>query len=177
MKYVAAALALLLVAFVGLLSSSFRGRALIVGTMRNTFGTPQDKTLAGADADRNGIRDDVDELIAREYHAWPIQKTYAERLAKIYQIEATTKRLTRQRAISLIKTEVFNLICFSDSHELNRFGSSNEKLTWSVFSKQLANLTFNTLERRRNKGMIGPTAGPSEYVLPKDKECKFNLNR
>ncbi len=83
-------IALGIIFFVGALVYGDGMLPLITGTALSLLGTAQDRTAAGTDADHNGIRDDVDALIAREYQASRTQSRYAQMLAKTIQLAATS---------------------------------------------------------------------------------------
>ena len=132
--------------------------------VRGLGGTAQDRTAAGTDADKNGIRDDIDALIAREFQASPAQTIYAQRLARVLQIQAKTKNLTREEARKSIASEILNITCLRQ----NTFYELRSKVT-----SRLASATFNSLERMVNGENFGYTAGADSYVSPKDDECKI----
>jgi len=123
------------------------------------------QSVAGPDADQNGIRDDVDTLIARSFHASPLQTVYAQRLARLYQRAAVTTNPTHEQAVSYMNEAFLQDGCLSyflpDDYNLRR--SLRDKIY---------NLTFNTAGRRRNDHALSELIGAGAFTLPKRDECK-----
>ena len=138
-------------------------RSLIVGEARSLFGTAQDRTTAGTDDDHNGIRDDVDAFIAREYRKSPKQIVYAQRLARVLQTESITRSSSRDQAVKIIEEENLALACL-------RYSTTQESR--SAIAPKFSSITFNTLERRRNNGTTWAVFGPGEIKGVKEGDCK-----
>lgn len=93
--------------------------------------------LKGEDADSNGIRDDVDRLIALKYSATPAIKKAAEQKARTLQkaLEVTTRDEAR-----LVGNEIMRAWDCADL-------AIPDAATTSRLSRELEALTVNTKER------------------------------
>jgi hypothetical protein len=98
--------------------------------------------LKGADANGNGIRDDVDRLIAAEFSQTPAVKKAAEQKAQALQamLEASTKEQ------ALVAGDRLYRASECASRALPENTKENEHLLYSM-SKKLQALTANTRER------------------------------
>jgi hypothetical protein len=98
--------------------------------------------LMGVDADKNGIRDDIDRLIAQKYSATPEMKKAAEQKAKALQkfMEAADK--TQARLAQAEISRAWGCVYKSFPHE----DAKGRKLIDHV-SKEIEALTANTRER------------------------------
>jgi hypothetical protein len=124
----------------------------------------QAATAAGIDADKNGIRDDVDALIAKEFQESPAQTIYAQRLARSMQMDASTANPTHKQGVKSMKEGLLAMSCLS-------FNTSDQYQSSS--RRKLIEATFNTSERRRNERAMGYATGPGSFELPKETECKL----
>jgi hypothetical protein len=99
--------------------------------------------LKGIDADNNGIRDDIDRLIARKYSGTPELKKAVEQSARALQksMEATT----RQQAL-IAGDEIGRAVECTGNVVLRKGDASSEKLFLQI-GKDLRALTANTKER------------------------------
>jgi hypothetical protein len=99
--------------------------------------------LKGIDADNNGIRDDIDRLIAKKYSATPELKKAVEQSARALQksMEATT----RQQAL-IAGDEIGRAVECTGNVVLRKSDASSEKLFLQI-GKDLRALTANTKER------------------------------
>ena len=98
--------------------------------------------LKGIDADQNGIRDDIDRLIAQKYSATPAMKKAAEQKAQALQqsMEATTRKeaIAAGEAISRASDCAFKVFPHSTPQD--------RKLLLQL-SQEIEALTANTKER------------------------------
>ncbi|GLS05633.1 hypothetical protein GCM10007860_27900 [Chitiniphilus shinanonensis] len=114
------------------------------------------KTLAGIDADHDGVRDDVQRFLAQEVGKHPARFKYAMEMARITQQEILTAGGNdREEARRLANQGDLPLSCFHDT-----FNSSVEDYEWRLkYSKKLAALHANTPERMaaiiKNSELLG----------------------
>jgi hypothetical protein len=96
--------------------------------------------LKGVDANNNGIRDDIDRLIAQKYSATPALKKAAEQQARALQkfMEATT----RQQALIDGDEDSRATWCLS-----KQFPSTSDDAKFKQVTAELEALTANTQER------------------------------
>lgn len=99
----------------------------------------EDKTagLSGVDGNANGIRDDVDRLIALKYSATPVLKKAADQKAKTLQKALTVTTVDQARLWG------YEIMRASACVEL----ATKDESTRSNLSKEVEALTANTQER------------------------------
>jgi hypothetical protein len=129
----------------------------------------EDKTqgLKGSDTDNNGIRDDIDQLIAKKYSAAPEMKRAVEQSAKAVQrfMEATTtpKALIASvevnRASACVTKTVLNSPILTSEEQLLQIGNS------------LRALTRNTPERSRKYENSNSLVSGTVFDVPKEPVC------
>lgn len=122
--------------------------------------SPENKTTAGVDKDQNGIRDEVDALIAKEYQATPAQTKAAQNLARILQITAQSGEMTRPEALVLANKASDAIGCFMSA-------TSEEKM--SSQTMKLIDFTFNTAERQKNDRRYSTLLSGQAFTI---KDCK-----
>ncbi|GLS05186.1 hypothetical protein GCM10007860_23360 [Chitiniphilus shinanonensis] len=114
------------------------------------------KTLAGIDADHDGVRDDVQRFLAQEVGKHPARFKYAMEMARITQQEIlTASGNDREKARALFNQGTLPSKCFSET-----FSSSIEDYEWRLkYWKKLDALHSNTPERmaayRKGDELIG----------------------
>ena len=122
--------------------------------------------LKGVDANNNGIRDDIDRLIALKYSGTPALKKAAEQKARALQkfMEASTKQqvLFAGDEIRRASRCVYKI--------LPENTSSVEKLRDSL-SKEVEALTANTKERFTKYWDSSALAGGSVFEQPAEPVC------
>ena len=98
--------------------------------------------LKGIDADNNGIRDDIDRLIAQKYSATPAMKKAAEQKARALQksMEATTRKEALAAGDEIRRAGRCAYKIFPNAT------SQDEKFRIQM-SKEIEALTANTKER------------------------------
>jgi hypothetical protein len=122
--------------------------------------------LKGFDVNNNGIRDDIERLIAQKYSATPELKRAAEQEARALQ--KSMESITRQQALAA-------------GDEIRRAGACtakvllgntapNEKLFISI-SKEIAALTSNTRERFTAYWNAESLAGGGVFRQPDEPVC------
>lgn len=118
--------------------------------------TGEDTTpgLKGIDADRNGIRDDIDLMITQKYSATPAQRDVAKRLARAMQgyLESTnrTEAFNNYRPISKALSCMYIKL------------QGDEAFRRNMMLKDIESMTSNTRERFKqywnvNRMMSGAT--------------------
>ncbi|WP_424950430.1 hypothetical protein [Deinococcus sp.] len=120
-------------------------------------------TAAGIDNNHNGIRDEVDALISREYQESVAQTKYAQQLARAMQVSATIVKPSRDQATSILKTNMLGVACL-------RYNTSTDKGDADV--SKLTAATFNTTGRRKNNEEVGLIAGIISISVPRSDACK-----
>ncbi|TJZ61006.1 carbohydrate-binding protein, partial [Chitiniphilus eburneus] len=114
------------------------------------------KTLAGIDADNDGVRDDVQRFLAQEVGQHPARFKYAMEMARITQLEIlSASGNDREKARALFNKGTLPSKCFSDT-----FSNSIEDYEWLLkYWKKIDALHSNTPERmaayRKGDELIG----------------------
>lgn len=147
-------------------SDQWKDYAWIVGLSLSvvlSVGWQANQSIAGPDADHNGIRDDIDTLIATSFHAAPAQTVYAQRLARLYQSAAVTTNSTHEQAVAFMEGLSLESGCLSYfvSDDLGK--SLSDRLYYT---------SFNISRRRRNYNKLVELIGPGRFVMPKKNDCK-----
>ncbi|RZI43935.1 hypothetical protein EGT07_00425 [Herbaspirillum sp. HC18] len=98
--------------------------------------------LKGIDADNNGIRDDIDRLIAKKYAATPAMKKAAQQEARALQknMEATTRKEALAAGDEIMRAGA----CVD---KVFPHATSQDEKFWLQMSKEIEALTANTKER------------------------------
>jgi hypothetical protein len=122
--------------------------------------------LQGVDADRNGIRDDIDRLIAKKYSGTPEIKRAVEQDAKALQrfLEVTDKDQARlaEEGISRASACVFKV--FPDS-------TAQESELRDQWVKEVEALTANTRERFTKYWRSNALVGGMAFSQPQEPVC------
>ncbi len=123
--------------------------------------------LKGIDADNNGIRDDIDRLIAKKYSATPELKKAVEQEARSEQkfLEVTTKQ-----QVLIAGDEISRAVECVGNVVLRKGDAASEKLFLQI-GKDITALTRNTEERFRKYEKSSRLAGGSVFEQPKDPVC------
>jgi hypothetical protein len=123
--------------------------------------------LRGVDADNNGIRDDIDRLIAKKYSATPELKKAVEQKARANQkfMEASTK----QQAL-IAGDEISRASACTASVVLKKDVPDTEKLFLQI-GKDLRALIRNTPERYRKYEQSNQLAGGAVFEQPPEPVC------
>ncbi len=129
----------------------------------------EDKTggLKGIDEDNNGIRDDIDRLIAKKYSATPAMKKAVEQSARALQkfMQATTTPKARiasaeiNRASSCVAKIFLNGSALASEEQLLQIGND------------LRALTRNTQERTRKYENSNRLASEAVFDVPREPVC------
>jgi hypothetical protein len=123
--------------------------------------------LKGIDADKNGIRDDIDRLIAKKYSATPELKKAVEQRARALQksMEATT----RQQSL-IAGDEIMRAGRCSAKLVLRKGDASSEKLFLQI-GNDLRALTGNTKERFTAYWNSANLSKGAVFEQPKEPVC------
>ncbi len=122
--------------------------------------------LKGVDADKNGIRDDIDRLIAQKYALTPAMKKAAEQKARALQkaIEATTRAESRAAGDQMMRASRCSLKVFPR-------GSAKDTQFRVQMSKDIEALTANTAERFKAYWNGEKLGGSTVYLQPEEPVC------
>ncbi len=122
--------------------------------------------LRGTDGNANGIRDDVDRLIAQRYSTTPALKRAAEQSARALQkfMQATTKQQVLVAGDDIMRAGA----CVDKALPENT--PQNSKLI-SQFSKDLLALIANTRERFTAYWAANKLAGGAVFDEPREPVC------
>jgi hypothetical protein len=123
----------------------------------------QDTTTAGVDADKNGIRDEIDALIEQNYTESPAQKLAAQKFAQLLQLTAIKVYTDQAQALKVTTDQGTALACL-------RYKTSKDSRERAV--KRLMSATYNTLERIRNDEQNDYVSGSQIIETTSEEECK-----
>lgn len=122
--------------------------------------------LKGVDANNNGIRDDIDRLIALKYSGAPALKKAAEQTARAFQrdLEVTTKQQSLIAGDELMRASacVYKTLPHSNPQEI-KFRQQ--------LSKEIESLTANTKERFTAYWRAEELGGGAVYEQAKEPVC------
>ena len=122
--------------------------------------------LKGIDADNNGIRDDIDRLIAQKYAATPAMKKAAEQNARALQqnMEATTRKeaIAAGDAISRASDCAFKVFPYS---------TSQDRKLLLQFLQEIEALTANTKERFTAYWKAAALSSGAVFSQPDEPVC------
>jgi hypothetical protein len=120
--------------------------------------------LKGIDANNNGIRDDIDRLIAKKYSMTPASKKAAEQEARALQLamEATTKTQARLTGEELMRAG-------SCSYKIFKVDANFELR--QQMSKEIEALTANTKERFSKYMEAEKLANGMAFSQPEEPVC------
>jgi hypothetical protein len=122
--------------------------------------------LKGVDANRNGIRDDIDRLIATRYAMTPAMKKAVEQKARALQLamEATSKPQARVAGNELMRAARCSYKSFPTS-------TDNDEKFIAKMSKEVEALTANTAERFKAYWNGERLAGGMVFQQPEEPVC------
>jgi hypothetical protein len=122
--------------------------------------------LKGIDADGNGIRDDIDRLIAKKYAATPAMKKAAELTARALQkaMEATTNDEARAAGNEIMRAG-------SCAYKAFPHATPSEITLREQMSTEIEALTANTRERFKAYWNGERLAGGMVFKLPSNPVC------
>jgi hypothetical protein len=122
--------------------------------------------LKGIDADHNGIRDDIDRLIAQKYSATPAMKKAAQQEARTLQRGMET--ITRREALATGDESMRAGACTFKTlpHATEQDAKFREQL-----SKELEALTANTKERFTAYWKAEELKGGTVFSQPDEPVC------
>jgi hypothetical protein len=123
----------------------------------------QDTTTAGVDGDKNGIRDEIDALIAKEYQESPAQTLAAQNLARIFQLEAQMGNPTKEEAVKLSHAESDLIGCLMGNSTVGKAASGASRLVAA---------TFNNFNRIKNQEKLSMLVSGEEFTAKGKKGCK-----
>ncbi|TJZ65219.1 carbohydrate-binding protein [Chitiniphilus eburneus] len=126
------------------------------------------KTLAGIDADQDGVRDDVQRFLAQEVGKHPARFKYAMEMARITQQKVLTANGNdRDLAKSLATQWGMALDCFYGTYK-----DSTEDYEWRLqFSKKSTALNYNTPERMESYVKYGELLSGRVISSPLKMQC------
>jgi len=122
--------------------------------------------LKGIDANNNGIRDDIDRLIAQKYSATPALKKAAEQTARSSQLLMLA---TNKNQVLIAVDEIRRSGACVDK-VLPENTVANEKLMLALVN-EISALTANTEERFKAHWAASGLAGGSVFRQPKEPVC------
>jgi hypothetical protein len=122
--------------------------------------------LRGVDADRNGIRDDIDRLIAKKYSGTPEIKKAVEQDAKALQrfLEVTDKDQARLAGEGVSRASACIFKVFPDS-------TAQESELRDQWAKEVEALTANTKERFTKYWRSESLIGGMVFKQPQEPVC------
>jgi hypothetical protein len=123
--------------------------------------------LKGVDADNNGIRDDIDRLIAKKYSATPALKKAVEQGARALQ--KSMESTSRQQAL-IAGDEIMRAGDCQAKVVLRKGDTSSEKLYLQI-GNDLTALTGNTKERFTAYWKAESLKGGGVLEQPKEPVC------
>jgi hypothetical protein len=133
-------------------------------------------TLRGIDANNNGIRDDIDELILKEFSQTPVVKKAAEQLAKAHAgiFDVTT----REEGFLVIKKLSSAISCTFDilpAHD--RDGLTHAQISANFnfrerLSSEIKVFTFNTKERLSKNHTFSKLMSGSSFSMAEKPYCE-----
>lgn len=125
--------------------------------------------LKGVDADANGIRDDIDTLIANKYADTPLTRKVAEDYARSVQhfMEATT----RQEAYETAKASGHMISCIHFAIYLPKEDASNYTKTQQLI-KDITAYTANTRERFEKYWDSNRMVGGASFHIETSPVCE-----
>jgi Dockerin type I domain len=137
-------------------------RTVALQAVRTIEDSTQDTTTAGIDADKNGIRDEIDALIAKEYQESPAQTLAAQKFAQLLQLTATKVYTDQAQVLKVTTDQGTALACL-------RYKTSEDLRERAV--KRLMSATYNSLERIRNNEKNENFSGSETIRATKESEC------
>jgi hypothetical protein len=167
---------LLLLTSLAACSGSSGGETTAVNTGGNSTPPPvaqriidnEDLTpgLKGVDANNNGIRDDIDRLIAQKYSATPELQKAAEQKARALQksMEATTRQQALAAGDGIMRAADCAFKVFPQS-------TSSDIKFYDQLSKELESLTNNTQERFKAYWNAESLKGGGVFRQPDEPVC------
>lgn len=122
-------------------------------------------TVTAADTDHNGIRDDVDALIAGDpsFYESPEQTTAAVVLARIFERQARMQNPTKAKAVRIAHETTDDISCFKSRSSYVHSHSGVEKLLKA---------TYNTPQRRENDERFNVLVSGEAFEFRGLKGCK-----
>ncbi|TJZ70052.1 carbohydrate-binding protein [Chitiniphilus eburneus] len=126
------------------------------------------KTLAGIDADQDGVRDDVQRFLAQEVGQHPARFKYAMEMARITQLEIlSASGNDREKVRALTNQWSLALDCFYETYK-----DSTEDYDWRLnFSKKVSALHANTPDRMAAIKHSDAMAGGMMFHSPVRYQC------
>lgn len=120
----------------------------------------------GEDADKNGIRDDIDQLISKKYSKTSAEKKAAEQQARA--IQGILRASTRAESVA-----AGNALARANACVYKTFPRSTpeEKERRRMLSIEIEALTANTRERFNKYWAAEKMAGNAVYSLPPEPVC------
>lgn len=115
-------------------------------------GAEADKTIQGIDANKNGIRDDVELAIYKEYPKSAKTRAVLLQYALALQMETIQPIVNTVTATEVIREQSRAFVCIGDifsREDIQKFGEETDKLTFFVKDR-----VFNTEERKKARNMF-----------------------
>jgi len=120
-----------------------------------------DKTVAGADVNNNGLRDDIEIWIARKYPNSAKARAAAAQLALVLQKKVASKNLTKESAYEIGKEVATAIQCFRNA------------ITDHPALKDLMAVQYNTRARVNAYGDFHSVMGGRAFRMPKGDTCSI----
>lgn len=134
-------------------------------------GEEADKTIEGVDANSNGIRDDVELAIFKEYPNSAKTRAVLLQYALALQMEMKQPIVNEGTVVAVVQEEGSAFVCVGEilsRDDLDKYGQEGDKLRSFVENRQL-----NTEERKKNRSSFYKKIGSHESL---DKICDINLS-
>lgn len=134
-------------------------------------GADADKTIAGIDANQNGIRDDVEIAIFKEYPNSAKTRAVLLQYALALQMEVTQPIVNTEIATEVVREQSRAHYCvgkITSRDDLKKFIEIGEKLHGFIEDKQR-----NTLERKKARNELAEIIG--SYTESENEVCDINL--
>ena len=123
-------------------------------------------TIAGTDANADGIRDDINDYINNNYSAGPRRK------AAIQSAKALQKALLTDKTDILVVKEVNRGIARADTCIFAQFdGKNNSKNPWRV-SIEMEEMTTNTKKRLLAYHAFNKALSGTSWTMPSGNSCE-----
>ncbi|MBI3442959.1 MAG: hypothetical protein HY007_04280 [Candidatus Sungbacteria bacterium] len=130
-----------------------------------------DQTVAGIDANRNGIRDDVELAIFKQYPASAKTRAVLLQYALALQMEVTQVIVSEGTVIAAIQEEDRSYLCVGkilSRDNMDKFISESDRLRLSVKDRQ-----FNTEQRKKARKDFYDKIGSYESL---DRVCDIDYS-
>ncbi|MEK7624662.1 MAG: hypothetical protein AAB404_03030 [Patescibacteria group bacterium] len=135
-------------------------------------GADADKTVQGIDVNQNGIRDDVELAIFREYPDSAKTRAVLLQYALALQMEATQKIVNKETVTEVVREQSRAYSCVGEifsREDMNKYIEESDKLNFFVSERQR-----NTPERKKARKDFVKNIG--SYSESENEVCDINLS-